>query len=71
MTCNLLVSSQSSELSFSSGFLANFFSKSTSCVIVTGNELSDILIFIKPYETKNPFVYLLSQKYLHLVQRFL
>ena len=47
MTYKLLESSQSPELSFSSGFPASLFSKSTSCVIVTGGEPSDTLIFIK------------------------
>ena len=68
MTYNLLESSQSSELSFNSGFSGNLFSKSTSCVIVTGDELFDTLIFIKPYETQNPCIYLLSHNFLHLPQ---
>ena len=71
VTYNLLESSQSSELSFNSGFPANLFSKSTSCVIVTGGELSDTLIFIKPYETQNLCIYLLSHNFLHLAQSFL
>ena len=50
----LLQSSQSSELSFKSGFPANLFPKSTSREIVIGDELSDALIFMKPYETQNP-----------------
>ena len=54
MTYTLLELSHSSELSFNSGFLANLFSKSTSCRNVIGGEPSDTLIFIKPYETQNP-----------------
>ena len=54
MIYNLLQSSQSSELSFNSGFPANLFLKSTSREIVTGGELSDALIFMKPYVTQNP-----------------
>ena len=56
MTYNSLESSQSSELSFNSGFLAKLFSKSTSCVIVAG-------IFIKPYETQNPCINLLLHNF--------
>ena len=71
MTYNLLESSQSSELPFKNWFPTNLFSKSTSCVIVTGGELSDTLIFIKPYETQNLCIYLLSHNFLHLDQSFL
>ena len=62
MANNLLELSQSYELSFYSGFSANMFSKSTLCVIVTGGEL---------LETQNQCIYLLSQNFLHLAQRFL
>ena len=68
MAYNLLESSQSSELSINIGFPANMFSKSTSCVIATGGELSDTLFFIKPYETQNLCIYLLSHNFLHLAQ---
>ena len=71
MTYDLLESSQSPELSFNSRVPGNFFSKSTSCVIVIASGLSDILIFIKPYEAHNPCIYLLPRNYLHLTQSFL
>ena len=71
MIYNLLESSQYSELPFNSGFPANLFSEPTSCVIVTGGELSDTLIFIKSYETQILCIYLLSHKFLHLAQSFL
>ena len=65
MAYSLSEPSQPSQLSFNSGFPTNLFSKSTSCVIVTGSELSDTLIFVKPYETQNPCIYLLCHNLLH------
>ena len=69
MVYNLLESSQSSELSFNNGLPANLFSKLTSCVIVTTGELSDTLIFIKPYKTQYPCIYLLNHNFLHFDSR--
>ena len=60
---NLFESSQYSELFFNSWFPANLISKSTACVTVTGGELSDTLIFIKPYETQDPCIHLLSHNF--------
>ena len=71
ITYNLFESSQYSELFFNSRFPANLFSKSTACVIVTGGELSDTLIFMKPYETQDPCIYLLSHNFSHLAQSVL
>ena len=56
-TYSLLESSQSSEFSFNSLFPGSLFSKSTSCVIVTGGELSDTLTFIKPTKPKIHYIY--------------
>ena len=58
MCANLLESSQSYELFFNSGFPTDFFSKLSSCVIVTGSEIFDTLIFIKSYESQNAYIYI-------------
>ena len=47
-------STQSFEMSFSNGFPGNTVSKSTSCVIIHGFDLSDNLVFINPYDSQKP-----------------
>ena len=42
------------EMSFSNGSSGNIDSKSTSCVITHGVELSDTLTFIDLYNTQKP-----------------
>lgn len=59
------------EMSFSNGFPENIDSKSTSCVIIHGVELSDTLIFINSYDTQKPRMQFFIQILLHLAHNFL